>query len=129
MARNKVHYTYINNPMKGKATFKKRKNGFFSSNSFELCYLKEVDEITTLCDIQACVIIYTLDEPEPEITKKNENFQVQEVTLAIENGGETMTEGEQALVANVAAISNMNWSNDNNNEDDGDVIHVNIGRC
>ncbi|KAH1162142.1 hypothetical protein GYH30_000853 [Glycine max] len=165
MARNKVHYTYINNPMKGKATFKKRKNG----------YLKEVDEITTLCDIQACVIIYTLDEPEPEvwpsnkgmkkgdwpfhvsilcwgnnldneniidynditlladkkleITKKNENFQVQEVTLAIENGGETMTEGEQALVANVAAISNMNWSNDNNNEDDGDVIHVNIGRC
>ena len=51
------------------------------------------------------------------------------MTLAIENGGETMTEGEQALVANVAAISNMNWSNDNNNEDDGDVIHVNIGRC
>jgi len=73
--------------------------------------------------------ITLLADKKLEITKKNENFQVQEVTLAIENGGETMTEGEQALVANVAAISNMNWSNDNNNEDDGDVIHVNIGRC
>ena len=73
--------------------------------------------------------ITLLADKKLEITKKNEILQVQEVTLAIENGGETMTEGEQALVANVAAISNMNWSNDNNNEDDGDVIHVNIGRC
>ncbi|KAL5169601.1 hypothetical protein HKD37_11G031470 [Glycine soja] len=80
-------------------------------------FLKKVYEITTLCGIQACAIIYTLDEPEPE------------VTLAIENGGESKTEGEQALVANVAAMPNMNWSNYNNNEDGGDMIHVNIGRC
>ena len=51
------------------------------------------------------------------------------MTLAIENGGESKTEGEQALVANVAAMPNMNWSNYNNNEDGGDMIHVNIGRC
>ena len=43
-----------------------------------------------------------------EITKKNEILQVQEVTLAIENGGETRTEEEQALVANVDAMPNLN---------------------
>jgi len=183
---------------------------------FSTGFLKKVDEITTLCDIQACAIIYTLDEPEPkvwlfnqgmesvisrfmgvsklarskrmlcqenllkrnmmkaqgklmseikkkeidlfmcqyfsswnndnaniidqndiilladkklEITKKNEIFQVQEVTPAIKNGGETMTKGEQALVANVDAMPNLNWSNDNINDDDGDGIDVKIGRC
>ena len=43
-----------------------------------------------------------------EITKKNEILQVQEVTLAIENGGETKTEEKQALVANVDAMPNLN---------------------
>ncbi|KAG5068527.1 hypothetical protein JHK85_000904 [Glycine max] len=38
-------------------------------------YLKEVDEITTLCDIQACVIIYTLDEPEPEVWPSNKGMK------------------------------------------------------
>ncbi|KAG4994375.1 hypothetical protein JHK84_031333 [Glycine max] len=207
MARKKLRHTYINNPLKRKTTFKKRKNGF----------LKKVDEITTLSDIRACAIIYTLDEPEPkvwpsnqglesvisrfrgvselaqskrmlcqenllkrnimkaqgklmneikkkeiglfmcqyfaswnnldnaniidqnditllankklEITKKNEILQVQEVTPAIENGGETMTEGEQTLVANVDAMPNLNWSNDNIDDGDGDGIDVKIGRC
>ena len=73
--------------------------------------------------------ITLLADKKLEITKKNEIFQVQQVTLAIENGGESKTEGEQALVANVAAMPNMNWSNYNNNEDGGDMIHVNIGRC
>ncbi|KAH1265263.1 Agamous-like MADS-box protein AGL92 [Glycine max] len=147
--------------------------------------LNKFREITTLCDIQACAIIYTSDVPEDkvwpsdqgvnsvisrfmgvfelemskrmlcpenhlkrninkaqgqlkklrnenkkkeiglfmcqyfkdatlladknlEITKKNEILQVQEVTLAIENGGETRTEEEQALVANVDAMPNLN---------------------
>ncbi|KAG4974202.1 hypothetical protein JHK87_031023 [Glycine soja] len=88
LPKAQAHLPYAYERKRGNAAFKKRENGFFSSNSFELY-----------------------------------------VTLAIENGGESKTEGEQALVANVAAMPNMNWSNYNNNEDGGDMIHVNIGRC
>jgi len=34
---------------------------------FSTGLLKKVGEITTLCDIQACAIIYTPDEPKAEV--------------------------------------------------------------
>ncbi|KAG5042707.1 hypothetical protein AAZX31_03G072000 [Glycine max] len=204
MARKKVNLTYISNPVKRKAVFNQRKNGL----------LKKVDEITTLCDIHACAIIYTPDKPEPEvwpsdqgvedvifrfrgvselarskrmfcqekflkrniikawgqlkklrnenrkkeiglfmcqyflggnhldnaniidlndirflvdkkleeITKKIEMLHVQEVTSATENRGETMIEEKQALMTNVDAMPNLNWSNDNINASGGDSM-------
>ncbi|KAG4974605.1 Agamous-like MADS-box protein AGL80 [Glycine max] len=65
MARKKVDFTYISNPRKRKAALKKRKNGL----------LKKIDEITTLCGIQACAIIYTPDEPEPEVWPSNQGVE------------------------------------------------------
>lgn len=38
---------------------------------FSTCLLNKVDDITTLCDIQACAIIYTLDKPKPKEDKDN----------------------------------------------------------
>ncbi|KAH1225086.1 Agamous-like MADS-box protein AGL92 [Glycine max] len=65
---------------------------------------KEIDLFT--CQYFADVTL--LADKNLEITKKNEILQVQEVTLAIENGGETKTEEKQALVANVDAMPNLN---------------------
>ncbi|XP_027337506.1 agamous-like MADS-box protein AGL80 [Abrus precatorius] len=49
MTRKKVELTYIANESKRKATLKKRKNGL----------IKKIDEISTLCGIEACAIIYS----------------------------------------------------------------------
>ncbi|KAL4342910.1 hypothetical protein AHAS_Ahas11G0025600 [Arachis hypogaea] len=57
MARKKVEFKYIANDSKRKATQKKRKSGL----------TKKVDEISTLCGVDACAIIYTPDEPRPEV--------------------------------------------------------------
>ena len=56
-------------------------------------------------------------------------LHVQEVTSATENRGETMIEEKQALMTNVDAMPNLNWSNDNIDDGDGDGIDVKIGRC
>ncbi|XP_021835721.2 agamous-like MADS-box protein AGL80 [Spinacia oleracea] len=47
MTRNKVKLEYITNDSSRKATFKKRKKGL----------LKKVEELTTLCGVEACAII------------------------------------------------------------------------
>ena len=57
MTRKKVDLTYIANDAKRRATFKKRKSGL----------IKKVDEISTLCGIEACAIIYHPNEPQPEV--------------------------------------------------------------
>ncbi|KAL1370251.1 hypothetical protein HN51_000539 [Arachis hypogaea] len=57
MARKKVEFKYIANDSKRRATQKKRKSGM----------IKKVDEISTLCGVDACAIIYTPDEPRPEV--------------------------------------------------------------
>ena len=51
------------------------------------------------------------------------------MTPAIENGGETMTEREQALVDNMDVMPNLNWSNDNINVVGEYWVYLNIGRC
>ncbi|OIW07102.1 hypothetical protein TanjilG_02736 [Lupinus angustifolius] len=57
MTRKKVKLAYIVNDSARKATYKKRKKGL----------LKKVDELTTLCGIEACAIIYSPFEPQPEV--------------------------------------------------------------
>lgn len=48
---------YITNDSARRATFKKRQKGL----------MKKVSELTTLCDIDACVIIYSPYDSQPEV--------------------------------------------------------------
>lgn len=57
MTRKKVKLAFIENDTARKTTYKKRKNGL----------VKKVDELTTLCGIDACAIIYGPYDAEPEI--------------------------------------------------------------
>ncbi|XP_047306556.1 agamous-like MADS-box protein AGL80 [Impatiens glandulifera] len=55
MTRNKVKLTYILNKTVRKTTFKKRRVGI----------VKKLDELTTLCGIEACAVIYSAFDPQP----------------------------------------------------------------
>ncbi|XP_004500454.1 agamous-like MADS-box protein AGL80 [Cicer arietinum] len=57
MTRKKVNLAYITSDSKRRGTFKKRKNGL----------IKKVDEISTLCGIEACAVIFSQNDPEPEV--------------------------------------------------------------
>ncbi|KAE8732673.1 Agamous-like MADS-box protein AGL90 [Hibiscus syriacus] len=57
MTRKKVKLAYINNDSARKATFKKRKKGL----------MKKVSELSTLCGIDACAIMYSPYESQPEV--------------------------------------------------------------
>ncbi|XP_058782047.1 agamous-like MADS-box protein AGL80 [Vicia villosa] len=57
MTRKKAKLAFIGNNTARKTTYKKRKNGL----------LKKVDEISTLCGIDACAIVYGPYDPQPEI--------------------------------------------------------------
>ncbi|KAJ1422928.1 hypothetical protein SESBI_12691 [Sesbania bispinosa] len=54
MTRKKVKLAFIVNDAARKATYKKRKKGL----------LKKVDELSTLCGIEACAIVYSPYDPE-----------------------------------------------------------------
>lgn len=57
MTRKKVKLAYISNDSARKATFKKRKKGL----------MKKVSELSTLCDVDACAIIYSPYDTQPEV--------------------------------------------------------------
>ncbi|KAK6911717.1 Transcription factor, MADS-box [Dillenia turbinata] len=57
MTRKKVKLAYIANDSARKATFKKRKKGL----------MKKVSELSTLCGIEACAVIYSPYEPQPDV--------------------------------------------------------------
>ncbi|GAV90908.1 SRF-TF domain-containing protein [Cephalotus follicularis] len=57
MTRKKVKLAYITNDSARKATFKKRKKGM----------MKKVNELSTLCGIDACAIIYSPYDVQPEV--------------------------------------------------------------
>ncbi|KAL6575588.1 hypothetical protein OROHE_000965 [Orobanche hederae] len=57
MTRKKVTLAYITNDSERKASFRKRRKGL----------IKKVRELSTLCDVQACAIIYSPYDPEPEV--------------------------------------------------------------
>ncbi|KAL2463419.1 agamous-like MADS-box protein AGL80 [Forsythia ovata] len=57
MTRKKVKLAFITNDSARKATFKKRKKGL----------MKKVSELSTLCGIDTCAIIYSPYESQPEV--------------------------------------------------------------
>ncbi|CAN4108294.1 unnamed protein product [Withania somnifera] len=57
MTRKKVKLAFITNDSARKATFKKRKKGL----------MKKVSELSTLCGIDACAIIYSPYDNSPEV--------------------------------------------------------------
>ena len=57
MTRKKVELAYITNDYARKATFKKRKKGL----------MKKVSELSTLCGIDACAILYSPYDSQPEV--------------------------------------------------------------
>ncbi|KAM1236222.1 hypothetical protein ACFX2I_037261 [Malus domestica] len=57
MSRKKVKLAYIQNHPTRKLTFKKRKKGF----------MKKMSEITTLCDVEACAVVYGQNDTQPEV--------------------------------------------------------------
>ncbi|XP_051132730.1 agamous-like MADS-box protein AGL80 [Andrographis paniculata] len=57
MTRKKVKLAYIANDSARKATYKKRKKGL----------IKKVSELSTLCGIEACAIIYSPYDAQPEV--------------------------------------------------------------
>ncbi|XP_020871231.1 agamous-like MADS-box protein AGL80 [Arabidopsis lyrata subsp. lyrata] len=65
MTRKKVKLAYIPNDSSRKATFKKRKKGL----------MKKVHELSTLCGITACAIIYSPYDTSPEVWPSNSGVQ------------------------------------------------------
>ncbi|KAL4569961.1 hypothetical protein LXL04_025610 [Taraxacum kok-saghyz] len=65
MTRKKVKLAFITNDSARKATYKKRKKGL----------MKKVNELSTLCGIDACAIIYSPYETQPEVWPENNRFQ------------------------------------------------------
>ncbi|KAK9068611.1 hypothetical protein SSX86_012726 [Deinandra increscens subsp. villosa] len=65
MTRKKVKLAFIMNDSARKATFKKRKKGL----------MKKVNELSTLCGIDACAIIYSPYEAQPEVWPNNLGVQ------------------------------------------------------
>ncbi|EOA31081.1 hypothetical protein CARUB_v10014232mg [Capsella rubella] len=65
MTRKKVKLAFISNDSSRKATFKKRRKGL----------LKKVNELSTLCGINACAIIYSPYDSNPEVWPSNAGVQ------------------------------------------------------
>jgi hypothetical protein len=65
MARSKVKLAFIVNDAARKESYKKRRKGL----------LKKVAELSTLCGIEACAIVYGPYEPQPEIWPSPEGVQ------------------------------------------------------
>lgn len=57
MTRKKVKLAFISNDSARKATFKKRKKGL----------MKKVSELSTLCGIDSCAIVYSPYESQPDV--------------------------------------------------------------
>ncbi|XP_065854611.1 agamous-like MADS-box protein AGL80 [Euphorbia lathyris] len=63
--RKKVKLSFIQNDSARKRTFRKRKKGL----------LKKITELTTLCDIPACAIIYSPYDSQPEVWPSADSVQ------------------------------------------------------
>ncbi|KAH7863998.1 hypothetical protein Vadar_024434 [Vaccinium darrowii] len=57
MTRGKVNLAYISNDSARRTTFRKRKSGL----------IKKTTEITKLCEIEACAIMFSPYDPEPVV--------------------------------------------------------------
>ncbi|OIW14056.1 hypothetical protein TanjilG_11401 [Lupinus angustifolius] len=65
MARRNTKHAYIVNDAKRNATYKKRKNSL----------IKKTMEISTLCGVDACAIIYRSNELQPEVWPSHSGVQ------------------------------------------------------
>ncbi|KAL5697601.1 hypothetical protein ACHQM5_028726 [Ranunculus cassubicifolius] len=65
MARKKVNLQLIANDSARRATFKKRRKGL----------MKKVSELSTLCGVEACAIVYGPNDPNPEVWSSAEDVQ------------------------------------------------------
>ncbi|KAK9086185.1 hypothetical protein Syun_028579 [Stephania yunnanensis] len=63
MARKKVKLAWIANDSARKATLKKRKMGL----------MKKVSELSTLCDVPACAIVFGPNEEHPEVWPRSQS--------------------------------------------------------
>lgn len=79
MTRKKLNLSYIDNDSMRKSTFNKRKKGF----------VKKIHELSVLCGIEACAVIYSPFDSNPEVYPSN--LGVKKVVEKFE----TMTEMEQ----------------------------------
>ncbi|XP_075500251.1 agamous-like MADS-box protein AGL80 [Primulina tabacum] len=57
MARKKITLAYLNKESERKASFKKRNKGL----------MKKVEELSTLCGVEACAVTYSEFQPQPEV--------------------------------------------------------------
>ncbi|QCD91395.1 Transcription factor [Vigna unguiculata] len=105
MARKKLDLTYIINDSKRKTTLKKRKHGL----------IKKMNEITTLCGIEACAIIYSPNDPQPEVWPSEPEVQRKITMIQIQEGAPVTENGEehgymhhvQGLENNIDTIQNQ----------------------
>ncbi|XP_020237629.1 agamous-like MADS-box protein AGL80 [Cajanus cajan] len=65
MTRRKVKLAFLSNDSQRKTSYRKRKKSL----------LKKTEEICTLCGIDACAIVYGLDDPEPVIWPSKSGVQ------------------------------------------------------
>lgn len=65
MTRSRVTLAYISNDAARKVTFRKRKKGL----------AKKVSELTTLCGIQACAVIFSPYDARPEVWPNSSGAQ------------------------------------------------------
>ncbi|XP_010464143.1 PREDICTED: agamous-like MADS-box protein AGL80 [Camelina sativa] len=99
MTRKKAKLAFITNDASRKATFKKRKKGL----------LKKVNELSTLCGINACAIIYSPYDSNPEVWPSNSGVQriVSEFrTLPEMDQQKKMVDQEAFLRQRIAKASN-----------------------
>ncbi|MBA0552406.1 hypothetical protein Golob_023220 [Gossypium lobatum] len=75
MIRKKVKLAYITNDSSRKATYKKRNKGL----------MKRMSELSTLCGINACAIMYSPYESQLELKKHCKDNQEKEMTLVMFN--------------------------------------------
>ncbi|XP_009335562.2 agamous-like MADS-box protein AGL80 [Pyrus x bretschneideri] len=57
MTKRKLKLAFIENDSSRKATFRKRRTGF----------MKKMYEINKLCDVPTCAIMYSPDQPQPDV--------------------------------------------------------------
>ncbi|KAK7302129.1 hypothetical protein RJT34_13009 [Clitoria ternatea] len=117
MTRKKVDLTYVISDTKRKATSKKRKNGL----------LKKVDEISTLCGIEACAIVYAPNDSQPD-TWPPSDWGVQRVlarfrrTPELEQGKRMMNQESFLRQRIIKAQEQLNKQRNDNRK--REVIHL-----
>ena len=100
MTRNKVKLELIENNSSRKATYKKRNKGL----------MKKAKELTTLCGVEACVILYSPYDPQPEVwaNPKGVNHVLKRFkNLTKEEQGKNMLNQESYLKMRIAKATQL----------------------